>query len=114
MRNLLTRVPKSAQVMMVATLVRAVFAQSDTDQVPVEHWKQIWSNNGQERLNKEFRRHTDMVGVLPQPTGFHSALRRRFGRATRRVDDRPALHEHGIPRQGSAPGSWPASRSERR
>jgi putative transposase len=99
MRNLLTRVPKSAQA-MVATLVRTIFAQPDaasvweqharvvdqlTEQFPAaaellaeaaadvlaftsfpkEHWKQIWSNNPQERLNKELRRRTDVVGIFP-------------------------------------------------
>ena len=99
MRNLLTRVPKSAQA-MVATLVRTIFAQPDAEQVwaqharvvtqltdkfadaadllaeagpdvlaftafPKEHWKQVWSNNPQERLNKELRRRTDVVGIFP-------------------------------------------------
>jgi transposase-like protein len=99
MRNLLTRVPRSAQT-MVATLVRTIFAQPDHDSVwaqhgrvvdqlterfaaaaelladaapdvfaftafPKEHWKQIWSNNPQERLNKELRRRTDVVGIFP-------------------------------------------------
>jgi transposase-like protein len=99
MRNLLTRVPKSAQG-MVATLVRGIFAQSDEqstwsahgnvvqqlekrfpeaakllDQAagellaftafPKAHWKQIWSNNPQERLNKELRRRSDVVGIFP-------------------------------------------------
>jgi transposase-like protein len=99
MRNLLTRVPKSAQA-MVATLVRTTFAQPDKQSVwdqharvvdqltekfpaaaellgdaaadvlaftgfPKEHWKQIWSNNPQERLNKELRRRTDVVGIFP-------------------------------------------------
>lgn len=99
MRNLLTKVPKSAQA-MVATLVRTIFAQPDTKSVwaqhgrvveqltekfgdaathladaapdvlafagfPKEHWKQIWSNNPQERLNKELRRRTDVVGIFP-------------------------------------------------
>ncbi len=99
MRNLLCRVPRSAQA-MVATLVRTIFAQPDAPSVaaqyhrvvdqlvesfpdaaeclmdaqadllafasfPVEHWRQIWSNNPQERLNKELRRRTDVVGIFP-------------------------------------------------
>ena len=99
MRNLLTRVPKSAQA-MVATPVRTIFAQPDAKSVwaqharvveqlterfgdaathladvapdvlaftafPKEHWRQIWSNNPQERLNKELRRRTDVVGIFP-------------------------------------------------
>jgi putative transposase len=99
MRNLLTRVPKSAQP-AVATLVRSIFAQPDPGSVteqqrrivaqleerfpeaaalldeaggevlaftafPKEHWRQLWSNNSLERLNKEIRRRTDVVGIFP-------------------------------------------------
>ena len=99
MRNLLTRVPKSAQS-FVATMVRTIFAQPDADMVrdqhrrivdqlearfpeaaalldeaapdllaftafPKEHWRQLWSNNSLERLNKEIRRRTDVVGIFP-------------------------------------------------
>jgi putative transposase len=99
MRNLLNKVPKSAQN-FVATLVRSIFAQPDHDAVwaqharvveqlsdnfpdaaamladaahdilafstfPKEHWRQIWSNNPQERLNREIRRRTDVVGIFP-------------------------------------------------
>jgi putative transposase len=99
MRNLLGRVPRSAQA-LVATLVRTVFAQPDAastwaqharivDQLqerfpaaaelladatadllaftafPKEHWRQLWSNNPQERLNKELRRRTEVVGIFP-------------------------------------------------
>jgi len=99
MRNLLTRVPKSAQS-FVATMVRSIFAQPDAETVseqqlrvlaqleerfpeaaellaeaepdllaftafPKEHWRQLWSNNSLERLNKEIRRRTDVVGIFP-------------------------------------------------
>lgn len=99
MRNVLCRVPRSAQP-FVATLVRTIFAQPSAEEVqaqlrrviaqlegrfpdvarlleeaapditafasfPVEHWRQIWSNNPQERLNREIRRRSDVVGIFP-------------------------------------------------
>ncbi len=98
-RNLQTRVPKTAQS-LVATLVRSIFAQPDAESVwdqhrrvceqlgerfpvaadmlqdaapdllaftamPKEHWRQLWSNNPLERLNREIRRRTDVVGIFP-------------------------------------------------
>jgi putative transposase len=101
-RNLLTRVPRSAQP-LVATLVRSIFAQPSGEEVwaqhgrvveqlqerfadaaallveaaedilpftafPSEHWRQIWSNNPLERLHREIRRRTDVVGIFPNRT----------------------------------------------
>jgi putative transposase len=98
-RNLQAQVGKTAQP-WVATLLRTVFEQPDTESVvaqmartidtlaerfpkaaehldshstdllaftayPKSVWKQIWSNNPQERLNKEIRRRTDVVGIFP-------------------------------------------------
>src|SRR5512139_75984 len=104
LRNLLTKVPKSAQP-WVATMVRTIFDQPDPTSVreqfgrvveaiaakfadaaehldaaredllafaafPHEVWRQIWSNNPQERLNKEIRRRTDVVGIFPNRTAI--------------------------------------------
>src|SRR4051812_1036316 len=37
---------------------------------PVSHWKKIWSTNPLERLNKEIKRRTDIVGVFPNPAAL--------------------------------------------
>jgi putative transposase len=37
---------------------------------PPAHWKKIWPANPLERLNKEIKRRTDVIGVFPNPAAL--------------------------------------------
>jgi transposase-like protein len=37
---------------------------------PQQHWRQVWSTNPLERVNKEIKRRTDVVGTFPNPAAL--------------------------------------------
>ena len=78
---------------------------------PKEHWRQLWSNNSLERLNKEIRAAPTWSASSPRPRRDRPPRRRRARRTERRMGRRPPLHERRVDPEGA---HRPRARGRRR
>ena len=64
---------------------------------PRSHWSKIWSTNPLERVNKEIKRRTDVVGIFPNEL----AITRLAGAVLLEIHDEWAIAERRYLAEGS-------------
>src|SRR6266542_3738541 len=131
LRNVLARIPKGSAEMVLAA-IRTIFAQPDAAAVaeqldeiaaklvearedvlaftafPLGHWRKIWSTNPLERVNKEIKRRTDVVGIFPN----EAAVMRLAGAVLLEIPDEWAIAERRYLSEGSMARLDPARDDE--
>ena len=90
--GLRTRFPRAATVLEEAAEDILAYRH-----LPLEHQRQLHSTNPLERLNKEIKRRSNVVGIFPNPAAVDPPGRRDPHRAGRRVGrGRASLFQRGV------------------
>ncbi len=95
--------PKVEEMLVVAKPELLAFSA-----FPQAHWRKLWSTNGLERVNKEIKRRTNVVGIFPN----EASVLRLAGSVLLEIHDEWAVADRRYLSQGSMEKLYETSKDE--